>query len=192
MNLNDRYRRIRRENRYMPADHAIAVARRQVAPQWAEDMDYNAYTGWVGTVDNFHVEIRTEVDDIQDISWLGTFTDDPTDAIPNPEYQHGRFKFFRPDVFQVESLESLRRQWGRTQAAEIRAIRLDQTVRTALDTQYTIIVDVYDPRENTYIGTTSLGGCFWETAEDILWHVHDNDLIEQAASADGADMMAAS
>jgi hypothetical protein len=174
------YRRIRRENPLRTAQAALELARREAWPAWAEGFETSLYTERVsGEVDGHQVVIRTEEDDVQDITWLGSFTDDPIDAVPNPEYERGRYRYFRPDVFMVTSLESLRRHYGRRQAREVYAAQLADLVRTALATQLIVIVEVYDD-SGAVTGTATLAGCYVESIAELLWKVDEHGMIAEA------------
>ncbi len=176
--LGRNYRTVRRDNPTYGAATALAVARRMDPPPWAANLAYNARTEtWEGEVNGMQVTIRATVDQDADISFLGTFTDDPTDAIGNPEYERGRFRYFRPDYDNMPTLADLRRHHSRTQARVVFAEMCREMAVAALAPQFFIEIEI----DNGHgIGRAVIGGVFIDNLNDALWAVDDHGLITEA------------
>lgn len=175
------YRQIRRENPRFPAQYALAVAkRRHTQPPWADEFSEDRDGVFTGEVHGFAITISSEIDDDQDISWLGTFTDDPDGAVKNPGYDGpNTYKYFHPD--NVETIEELRaRGFSRAGAEAERTRRAEEAAQSALEPQY--IVSVAVSRGDVEILTNYLGGCYIDSANDLLWTVHDHGMIDEAIS----------
>jgi hypothetical protein len=180
------YRNTRRENPTMPAATALAIAKRKEWPAWAQYLAQREYGDLLlqGRVNGKFITIRTEVECDPDFSFLGKFTDDPREAIDNPEYQHGRFRYFQPAWENVTPLETLRRTHSKAEALAIRAAEVEDMARAALREQYVITVEVEVVDDEVY-GTATLGGCYIDDVADLLWCVDDHGMIDQAIADAG-------
>lgn len=182
------YNLLRRNNPRLPAATAKALAVRSTTlPEWADNFDEDAEGVWTGVVNGFDVTISTEVDQDADWSFLGEWTDEEdADTVPNPDPQGGSYKYFR--AANVDTLDELRNS-GMT-AQEARAARrrqAEESARYALEPQYN--VDVVFSRDGAEYGRSSLGGCFIDSGNDLLWTVDDHGMIGEAIAATLADQM---
>jgi hypothetical protein len=108
--------------------------------------------------DGFLVRLRIELDDYTDLSWLGEFTDDPTDAVPNPEYGHGSYRYFRPTRTTEERREEYSRLgWAKGPADQQARLDVEQDARMAVDyCEHYISARAY--RDEIELGSAGLGG----------------------------------
>jgi hypothetical protein len=182
----DAYARYRKTHPYTPATVALAVARRENSvPAWADALKgttlygYGTVDAWTGHVDGFGVTVTAEPDDVDDMSWLGTWTDDDgPDTVPNPDGgEPASYKYFR-----VENVQDWRDYWrqGMSRADARAAVRaaMEEDAREALKAQLFITVTV--ERDGTEVGTDTLGGC--QGYESALWAVDDNGMLGNAMS----------
>ncbi|GGJ75655.1 hypothetical protein GCM10010123_02070 [Pilimelia anulata] len=145
-------------------------------PAWATSLCAEQ-EWWRGEVDGWQVSITTVIEDCPDISWLGEFTDDPAGAVPNPEYQHGRYRYFRPATPPTRdalwNAGVARRDIGR-QLHEIAV----ENARLALEPHYMIRIEV--ERDDGPSGVASIGGVLLDGFNEVLWLVHEHQLITEA------------
>lgn len=168
----------RTDHPYTPLRIALAIVRSQMsAPAWFEAFDTNDYDLWTGEVDGWQVAIKTESEADPDISWLGEFTDDPHGAVKNPDYQHGRYKYFRPE--NIQNWRDFWRQGMTRAAAKQRVVEImHEDAKTALEEQQTISVTV--SRFGCELGSTHLGWVYADTENELMWVVDDHDMIREA------------
>ncbi len=171
------YRNVRRDNPTYGAATALAVARRMDPPPWAADLAYNG-TAFEGTVNGTRVRIGAEADE-PDISWLGTFTDDPTDAIPNTQAGRASFEYFRPEPGHLMSQGEIARTHGKARAADLYAAQCEAIITMALAEQSYVWVQVCDD-DGIDLGESGIGGVYIDDTVDILWSVDDHGLISEA------------
>lgn len=176
------FRNYRRENPRVPAVNALAIVKRQTTlPEWAAEFDWSmSGERWTGEVDGWDIVISTEVDQDTDISWLGEFTDDSTDAVPNPEYQHGRYKYFRPDADRVPTTKDYPAGMSRAEIREAIRAQMEADARLALEPQH--VVSVTASRKGIELGSAVMGGSYIDGGNDLLWTVDDYDMISEAIS----------
>lgn len=142
--LVDAYRRHRRTP-YEGARHALYLARRELA---GHRHDWNGWgdpaTADLGTVDGCEVTATVRCTyEPADLDFLGTFTDDPDGAVPNPVWERGSYKYFRPEWSIEDRSDYYRRQHGMTRpvadAFALDAVAGDARMAATL-TYYTVEV----------------------------------------------------
>jgi len=181
------YRRVRREYPGLPASHALAILRRREAPAWAASFD-QVGDDYVGTVDGWDIRIMAEPDEDADLSWLGTWTDDPTDAVPNSNGSYGSYKYFRPEPSILPTPADLRKA-GMPSSRVPEAIResMQAAEREAHITPYDVTVRATRDGQTGY---DSLGGVYASGDADLLWTVDDHDMVAAAIDAAKAERYA--
>ncbi|WP_344171751.1 hypothetical protein [Pilimelia columellifera] len=149
---------------------------RATVPVWAAGLE-SADGRWSGQVDGWQVTVTASVEECPDVSWLGEFTDDPHGAVPNPAYQCGRFRYFRPE--RTPSRAAL---WNagvpRRDLTRVLHEQAADDARLALDDQFLIRVQV--SRDGGPSGDAVLGGAFLEWSNDPLWLVDEHNLLAEA------------
>lgn len=174
----DLYKRQRRQDRRMPASTALALARQaeRVPAGWwpGDEPETWCAEGWTYTA-------RLRWDECPIPDWLGEFTDDDgPDTIPNPEYQHGRYKRFRPANPGMAEFPYYRAAgMGKAEARE-RCAELDRDAarRAAAGEMYGVTVEATGPNGET--GEASLGGIDDEHPYGYAWSVAVDELAPEA------------
>lgn len=177
--LETTYQRQRRSDRWLPARVALATARVEQRGRGF----WNAETGPTEQVvasewhhDGYDYRAVVVYDTAPDTSWLGTFTDDPTGAIPTGG-GYREYAYFRPENPGIDNLPHFQRAGMPADEARARCAELDRSeMRLALsDEWYGVIV------------TCSVMGR--ELGEASLWGIHD-DTVGMVYCAETAREMA--
>lgn len=132
--------------------------------------------------DGYLVRVTVEPDDFMDLSWLGTFTDDPDGAVPNPDWNGDSrtYRYFVPTY----TLEERRRDlsalgWAKGPAEQEARRQIEQDARRAVDLrEYVIGVKV--SREGVELGSAYIGGCDFDGLEEAEQMIAEYDLIGEA------------
>jgi len=135
------------------------------------------------TRNGFDVVVRIIPDDYPDTSFLGTFTDDPDNAIPTGGGSRD-WQFFRPEGMD-DLYEWLRTKGGMTveQATDKRSEAAQLALRQATDPYvYQVVVTVY--RQGVELALDALSGVYFDQEHDP-WGDHygtelANDMIPTA------------
>ena len=130
------YRRVRREDPYTSARYALHVARRanySSPHDWTDDGD-----GMVATlppVDGFTITARAvPLYEPADLDFWGEFTDDDgPDTVPNPCYEHGSYKRFRPTYSMEERFADYRRTMPAAVARDRARADAERDARSAVN-----------------------------------------------------------
>lgn len=181
-----RYHQLRKD---YPASTALAISRMEHEARdfWSGDTaEWTTPDGWT-----FTAEIH--YDDDADLSHYGEWTNDPTDAIDNPEYRYdrGQYPYFRPETSQTaDLLPYLRRTYGRHEAYRL-CLQCQQEdmerARTTKDCYYVIVT-----ASHPYYGAGEASLCgieddhyarpyCAEVARDDLAPEAQNDAMQAAA-----------
>jgi hypothetical protein len=107
----------------------------------ADAIDYAYFVDLQGETFGVPWRVVIAIDEWADCrDWLGTFTDDDdADTVPNPEYQHGRYKFFRPEYSLEERYADARRA-GMTRDAARRKAYADACRDARMAADYLAVV----------------------------------------------------
>lgn len=153
-----RYRQLRKD---YPASTALAIARMEHKARdfWSDDTaEWTTPDGWTFTAEvNFDPE--------PDLSYHGEWTNDPTDAIDNPEYRYdkGQYPYFRPESSRTaDLLPYLRRTYGRHDAY-MRVLRYQQEDMERARTT-----------EDCYCVTVIAAHPYYGTGEASLYDIEDD------------------
>lgn len=161
MNAADEYRKIRRGNPRLPARHALAVARMNLAAVgfWNFDPYGPEVLSAEWSADGYAFRSSVVYDFDPDTSWLGEFTDDPTDAIPNPGAGHREYAYFRPGNPGAGTYPYLRAAGWTRDAARRECARLDREAMELAREPEFYGVTVTASLMGRELGSASLWGC---------------------------------
>ena len=170
------YRWARREDPYTPARYALALARRanySSPHDWTDDGD-----GMVATlppVDGFTITARAvPLYEPADLDFWGEFTDDDgPDTVPNPCYEHGSYKRFRPTYSIAERFDDYRRTMPAQIARERARADAERDARSAVNAA-PFYVTVEASRGGKVYGVAGLGS----EADEWVREVDADEVID--------------
>ena len=176
-------RYLRRADRWLTASEALRQARARFASAHWPDGIEGDYDGTAsGVVDGFDIAVRVEYGWGDD--YPGTFTNDPTDAVPLRSPDDRSYKYWLPESgYTVEMLAAdyMRFRGMPKAVAYERALKsLQDEADEAADGANWGTIVVTASRRGVKLGDAAMSGCYVATESDVAEAVADYDLIGEA------------